>query len=136
MKSVKISLIVAIQNIRKWRTNYRIWILVILTMIFVQCYTKEISTNALAMGMKSSPWLYPFLYTDRYIRILFMLPLIFIYCDAPFIDKNQIYILMRCKRKLWSIGQIIYIFMTSAMYFSLIAAMTIVLNTKKHRVHE
>lgn len=32
MKSVKISLIVAIQNIRKWRTNYRIWILVILTM--------------------------------------------------------------------------------------------------------
>ena len=33
MKSVKISLIVAIQNIRKWRTNYRIWILVILTMI-------------------------------------------------------------------------------------------------------
>ena len=66
MKSVKISLIVAIQNIRKWRTNYRIWILVILTMIFVQCYTKEISTNALAMGMKSSPWLYPFLYTDLY----------------------------------------------------------------------
>lgn len=130
MKSVKISLIVAIQNIRKWRTNYRIWILVILTMIFVQCYTKEISTNALAMGMKSSPWLYPFLYTDRYIRILFMLPLIFIYCDAPFIDKNQIYILMRCKRKLWSIGQIIYIFMTSAMYFSLIAAMTIVLNIR------
>ena len=107
MKSVKISLIVAIQNIRKWRTNYRIWILVILTMIFVQCYTKEISTNALAMGMKSSPWLYPFLYTDRYIRILFMLPLIFIYCDAPFIDKNQIYILMRCKRKLWSIGKVI-----------------------------
>ena len=50
MKSVKISLIVAIQNIRKWRTNYRIWILVILTMIFVQCYTKEISTNALVMG--------------------------------------------------------------------------------------
>ena len=112
MKSVKISLIVAIQNIRKWRTNYRIWILVILTMIFVQCYTKEISTNALAMGMKSSPWLYPFLYTDRYIRILFMLPLIFIYCDAPFIDKNQIYI------------------MTSAMYFSLIATMTIVLNIR------
>lgn len=130
MKSVKISLIVAIQNIRKWRTNYRIWMLVILTAIFVQSYTNEISTNALAMGMKSSPWLYPFLYTDRYIRILFMLPLIFIYCDAPFIDKNQIYILMRCKRKLWSIGQIIYIFMASAIYFSLVAAMTIVLNIR------
>ena len=54
----------------------------------------------------------------------------FIYCDAPFIDKNQIYILMRCKIKLWIIGQIIYIFMTSAMYFSLIAAMTIVLNIR------
>lgn len=74
MKSVKISLIVAIQNIRKWRTNYRIWILVILTMIFVQCYTKEISTNALAMGMKSSPWLYPFciqiaIYESFYVAV-------------------------------------------------------------------
>lgn len=130
MKSVKISLIVAIQNIRKWRTNYRIWILLILTMIFVQCYTKEISTQALIMEMKISPWLFPFLYTDRYIRILFMLPLLFIYCDAPFIDKNQIYILMRCRRKSWGIGQIIYIFMTSAIYFSFVAAMTIVLNIR------
>ena len=71
MKSVKISLIVAIQNIRKWRTNYRIWILVILTMIFVQCYTKEISTNALAMGMKKltlaiSIFVYRSLYTNPF----------------------------------------------------------------------
>lgn len=130
MKSAKISLIVAIQNIRKWRTNYRIWILLILTMIFVQCYTKEISTQALVMGMKISPWLFPFLYTDRYIRILFMLPLLFLYCDAPFVDKNQIYILMRCRRKTWGIGQIIYIFMTSAIYFFFVAAMTIVLNIR------
>ena len=102
----------------------------ILTMIFVQCYTKEISTNALAMGMKSSPWLYPFLYTGRYRWARLVRRWTGWEWDAPFIDKNQIYILMRCKRKLWSIGQIIYIFMTSAMYFSLIAAMTIVLNIR------
>ncbi len=130
MKSVKISLIVAIQNLRKWRTNYRIWILLILTMIFIQCYTKEISIQALIMEIKISPWLFPFLYTDRYIRILFMLPLLFLYCDAPFIDKNQIYILMRCRRKSWGIGQIIYIFMTSAIYFSFVSAMTVVLNIR------
>ncbi|MDD2957536.1 MAG: hypothetical protein PHR92_03300 [Lachnospiraceae bacterium] len=130
MKSVKISLIVAMQNIRKWRTNYRIWILLILTMIFVQCYTKEISTQAMLMEMNTSPWLFPFLYTDRYIRILFMLPLLFIYCDAPFIDKNQIYLLLRCRRKSWGTGQIIYLFMTSAIYFSFVAAMTVVLNIR------
>jgi len=130
MESVKISLIVAIQNLRKWRTNYRIWILLILTIIFVQCYTKEISAQALIMEIKISPWLFPFLYTDRYIRILFMLPLLFIYCDAPFIDKNQIYVLMRCRRKLWGLGQIIYIFMASAIYFSFVLAMTIILNIR------
>lgn len=130
MKLAKISLIVAMQNIRKWRTNYRIWILMILTMIFVQSYTKEISAQALIMKMKMSPWIFPHLYTDRYIRILFMLPLLFIYCDAPFIDKNQIYILVRCRRKLWGLGQIIYIFMTSVIYFSFVVAMTVLLNIR------
>lgn len=130
MKSVKTSLRVAVQNIRKWGTDYRIWILLILTMIFVHMYTKEISVYALELGMKCSPWLYPFLYTDRYIRILFMLPLLFLYCDAPFIDKNQIYILMRCKRSLWGIGQIFYIFMTSVIYFSIVAVLPILLNIK------
>lgn len=130
MKSVKISINIALQNLRKWRTDYRIWILLILTVIFVQSYTKELSNYSLMIGMKCSPWIYPFLYTDRYIRILFMLPLIFIYCDAPFIDKNQIYVLMRCKRNVWGIGQVIYIFMTSAIYFSFIMVSTIVINLR------
>ena len=51
MKSVKISLIVAIQNIRKWENKLSdLDISDINYDIFVQCYTKEISTNALAMG--------------------------------------------------------------------------------------
>lgn len=130
MKSVKISFSVAMQNIRKWRTDYRIWILLLLTVIFIRSYTKEISTQALLMETKISPWVFPFSYTDRYIRILFMLPLIFIYCDAPFIDQNQIYVLMRCRRKPWGIGQIIYIFMTSVIYFSFVAVMTVLLNIR------
>ena len=62
------ALVIALQNIRKWRTNARIWILLILTTTFVHSYTKEISTYAQYIGMKSSPWIYPFLYTDRYIK--------------------------------------------------------------------
>ena len=76
------------------------------------------------------------LYTDRYIRILFMLPLIFIYCDAPFIDKNQIYILMRCKRKLWSIGQIILYFYDISNVFFFNSSYDDCAKYKKHRVHE
>lgn len=58
-----------------------------------------------------------------------MLPLIFIYCDAPFIDKNQIYILMRCKRNYGALVKL-FIFYDISNVFSLIAAMTIVLNIR------
>lgn len=97
----------------------------ICSMLYKGDFNKCIGYGDEKLTLAISIFVYRSLYTNP-----FMLPLIFIYCDAPFIDKNQIYILMRCKRKLWSIGQIIYIFMTSAMYFSLIAAMTIVLNIR------
>ena len=70
MKSVKISLIVAIQNIRKWRTNYRIWILVILTMIFVQCYkgdfNKCIGYGDEKLTLAISIFVYRSLYTNPF----------------------------------------------------------------------
>ncbi len=82
------------------------------------------------MGEKVAPWIFPFLYTDRYVLILYMVPLIFLYCDAPFIDNNQLFVLLRNKRTPWIIGQVLYIVLTSVIYFTTLTILPIVLHIR------
>ena len=65
MKSVKISLIVAIQNIRKWRTNYRIWILVI-SMLYKGDFNKCIGYGDEKLTLAISIFVYRSLYTNPF----------------------------------------------------------------------
>jgi hypothetical protein len=62
------------------------------------------------------------------VRLLFIAPLLLIFCDAPFTDANQPYVIVRSGRKYWSIGQIAYIIVTSAVYFLFLFAISILLN--------
>lgn len=79
-------------------------------------------------GVKSSPWIFPFLYVQYYTKMLFFFPLILIFSNAPFIDKNQLYVLIRSGRNKWCIGQMLYIVVASALYFAFIMIFSIVLN--------
>jgi hypothetical protein len=40
-----------------------------------------------------------------------------LFCDAPFVDQSQPYVILRSKRVAWSLGQILYIVALSALYF-------------------
>ncbi len=128
--TITCSILIAFQNIRKWRTDYRIWMLAILMGIITHSNTVAISQVALEMGEKVAPWIFPFLYTDRYVLILYMVPLIFLYCDAPFIDNNQLFVLLRSKRTPWIIGQVLYIVLTSVIYFTTLTILPIVLHIR------
>ncbi len=124
MKSFRI----CIQNIRKWTSNSRIWMLFFAALLFVYTYTKGIRQVADVMDSPISIWIYPFLFTYRYIKIIFMALLIFIFCDAPFIDTNQPYVMLRTKRSVWSIGQILYIMIGSFLYELFLIVSTIIVN--------
>ncbi len=96
--------------------------------IIVYTYTKGIRQVADVMDSPISIWIYPFLFTYRYIKIIFMALLIFIFCDAPFIDTNQPYVMLRTKRSVWSIGQILYIMIGSFLYELFLIISTIIVN--------
>ena len=57
-----------------------------------------------------------------------MIPLVFIFCDAPFVDSNQMYVMLRTDRTTWGIGQVLYIFAGSFFYMLVLMMSTIVLN--------
>lgn len=128
MSLCKTAGIVCIQNFRKWATNYRVWVIAILMVIFTQSFTKEIGDFAELVQIPVSPWIFPFLYNQRYVKLLFFFPLILLFCDAPFLDDNQPYVIARSGRFAWSLGQIAYVVFGSGVYFLFLILCTILLN--------
>lgn len=128
MKWFKSIFSIVLQNFRKWKYDCRIWIALFIVLIFIHSLTKGLSGICDYTGVKSSPWIFPFLYMQYYKKMLFFFPLILIFSNAPFIDKNQLYVLIRTGRNKWCIGQMLYIVVASALYFAFVMVFSIVLN--------
>ena len=94
MKSFRICM----QNIRKWGSNSRIKMCLIMSFLFVYSYISGMWKIIPLVGEKMNPWIFPFLLCWRFMKIVFMAPIVFIFCDAPFIDSNQSYVMLRTSR--------------------------------------
>lgn len=125
MKLLKTVLSICLQNLRKWRTDYRVWIIAVLAVITVWIYIDDIERIALGLGTKMPIWIYPFLYSQFHTKLIFTLPVVLLFCSAPFIDNNQMFVYMRSGRKKWLCGQIMYIAAASAVYYIFLITATL-----------
>lgn len=124
MGSVKTVWAVCAQNLRKWATDYRMWTIAALLIIMVQIYVDDMQKVAVLLGTKVSFWIYPFIYVQFHTKVIFTLPVILMFCNAPFTDKNQIFVYTRTSRAKWLWGQVLYIFIASAAYYLFILLLT------------
>lgn len=108
---------ISTQNFRKWQTDYRIWTIAFFLVILILMYTDDFKALAHFLNEKAPVWIFPFMYTKNTAKVLFMLPVTLLFCDAPFVDKNQLFIMLRTSRTRWLCGQILYIISVSAVYF-------------------
>ena len=122
---------ISIQNFRKWKTDYRIWMIAIVVLLLIHSYMNEINRAAEVLQLPQTLWNYPFMYTGTYEKLQFTLPLLFIFCDAPFLDSNQLFVTIRSGKTQWCLGQVLYIVMTSAVYYLFLIAATILLSLPK-----
>ncbi len=117
MRSFRCVWDIARQNIRKWQTDYRIWIIAILAFVFMARVCKDFRIFAQSADVKTPLWVFPFLYTSSSIKPQFILPVALLFCNAPFTDRNQMFVIMRAGRTKWFLGQLLYIIIASALYF-------------------
>ena len=117
MRSVKSILSVCAQNFRKWQTDYRVWIIFLLMTIMTFSYSDDMSKLSVTLGTPVPFWTFPFLYSQFYTKLVFTVPIVFLFCNAPFTDKNQIFTIVRAGRIKWLCGQILYIVLASAVYY-------------------
>ncbi len=116
---------ISAQNFRKWQTDYRIWTIAVFLIIMTLIYVDDIKKVSYVTGSGVPVWIFPFLYSQFYTKVLFTLPVVLMFCDAPFVDKNQLFIMMRTTRTKWLCGQILYIILASGVYYLFIFAVSI-----------
>lgn len=125
MNSVKTVFSIAAQNFRKWATDYRIWVIAALLIVMTFLFADDVRKNAAVLNSDVSIWIFPFLYVSRYMRLVFTLPVVLMFCNAPFVDKNQTFVMMRTSRIKWLCGQILYIIIAAAVYYLFIFLLSV-----------
>ncbi|MGB8455954.1 MAG: hypothetical protein WCD89_27020 [Anaerocolumna sp.] len=108
---------IAMYSIRQWVTDPRIISLFVLMSMFVWNDFEVIGDLTGRTGIKTNPLIFPFFSNDPVKQLILLAGIVFLFSDAPFINKNQPYIIIRSKRIPWVLGQILYIIMASAIYF-------------------
>lgn len=118
---------ICFQNIRKWGKDYRIWSVAVLVVVMINIYINDLQEICSKLSAPMPVWIFPFMYRQYYMKVIFAIPLILTFCNAPFIDSNQIYVYLRSGREKWLTGQILYIIVTAALYYLFIIIVTFIL---------
>jgi len=126
MSLLRTVFLICLQNLRKWRTDYRIWVIAALVFVMVWIYIDDVGRIALGLGTSMPIWIYPFLYSQFHTKLIFTLPVVLLFCNAPFVDGNQMFVYMRTGKNKWLCGQIIYIAAASAIYYIFLIAATLI----------
>lgn len=108
---------IAMYSLRQWTSNPRIISLFVLMSIFIWNNFRLIGQIIEITGIKTNPLIFPFFSNSPLKQLILLAGILFLFSDAPFINKNQTYIIIRSKRITWVLGQILYIVLASAIYF-------------------
>ena len=127
MKWLRSVFSVSAQNLRKWQTDYRVWCIGIMLISLIAIYTDDMRNVAKVTGTEMPVWIFPFMYSQFHTKLIFTLPVVLLFCSAPFIDRNQTFVFMRMGRMKWLCGQVLYIVIASAVYYLFILAVSLLL---------
>lgn len=127
MKSLKCIFSICAQNFRKWQTDYRIWCIAVVLVIMTLIYVGDIEKICNYAETQMPIWIFPFMYSQFYTKLIFTLPVVLLFCNAPFTYSNQVFVYMRCGKTKWLLAQIIYIIEASAFFYLFLLIISLVM---------
>lgn len=118
----------ALANFRRWRRNPQI--ILSFCIGFIICYM--LSDKVLAFAGRHNTALQilePFIWTfgDAMSILLISLPLLLLFSDMPNLKNDVPFFLVRINRRLWLLGQILYMIMATIFFMVFILASTCLL---------
>lgn len=127
MKWLRSVFSISAQNLRKWQTDYRVWCIGFVMIAVTAIYVDDLRAVIKVTGTEMPVWVFPFLYAQDLTKLIFTLPVVLLFCCAPFLDRNQTFVFMRTGRMKWLCGQLLYIVIASALYYLFILAVSLLL---------
>lgn len=127
MDKIKCTFLLSISHFKKWETNPRIYIIFIISFLYLHSILSPITNFCLISGYNITPYVFPYVMSQPITVVLIMLAVVLLFCDAPFIGEEQIYVIVRSGRLQWLFGCIIYITLASIVFFLLIIFFTVLI---------
>lgn len=102
MRQLRYSIRIFLQKLQQ----SRMYTLLILETYVLYIYVQPVIKFSQDVKYPSTPWLFPFLFSNVYFIFLFMLGVVYLFSDIPFMQHFYMYQIVRTGRKKWAIGQI------------------------------
>ena len=115
-------------NFAGWLTNYKIYLSVIILLLFSFDNYGNVFQFAEQEGFRITPWLFPFLFTHPFLHLVIFSSVIFLFSDAPFVNSMQMMIMIRAGKKNWYRAQIVYIFLCCICLTVFLAIVPVITN--------
>lgn len=112
-----VSLKCCINTFLKWKGNPKIWVVGAFLVFYIYNLTAPITAFCQDVGYPVTPWLFPYFFSNSSASLLLMLAFVLFLCDAPFLDQQQVFVLLRTGRRKWTAGQLLYIAAASFIFF-------------------
>lgn len=121
MTLFKNSILIGAYQLKRWKKDYRVYIIAIMLMILIFNNTRQIVDFSNMTGVRVSPWILPILLENYMVsmgllKVLILFGMVLLFCDAPFNDNVKPHIIARTGRNAWCFGEILYIAAASFFY--------------------
>ena len=104
-------------NYQKWLSSPRMLALALLIWLAMDASVGELANFARRQDlMITALGVYPLLSSNLFIKLLINMGGLMLFCNAPFVDEMQPYLILRCGRGAWTIGQLMYIISGVLLY--------------------
>lgn len=132
MRKVAAAWRICAYQLRRLIMSYKSILFLMLFVVYALVFATPVADFAVSYNQKVNILgLLPVLTSDYLAQMVLMMGIVIMFSDAPFIDHNQVYIMMRCKRSVWAAGQILYI-MTATLMFIIAALVISILTLVPH----
>lgn len=112
-------------HFRKWGSSYRILVIFVLLILTLYNALTGIRSLCTDIDIPVSPWSLMAITSTYFTYIILLMGYVFLYCDAPFLDEQQPYVILRCGRKMFCKAQILYIALSSLIYTFFVFGVTL-----------
>jgi len=88
----------------------------IITLLFHDLYLRELIDYSIQYKEKIVPVLFPFLMHNLDFELVFSLAAVYLFSDMPYMQRSEMYSIMRVGRRKWCAGKILLLFFMSVIY--------------------